>query len=76
VRTGRRGRRTGGRARRRDARRRARDRRLAAALIPLAIEVDALITVGALAALLCRLIAFEAIRFREARTRIRRAVHA
>jgi low temperature requirement protein LtrA len=49
---------------------------VAAALIPLATEVDALITIGVLAVLLCGLIAFEAIRFREARNRIRQAVHA
>ena len=46
---------------------------IAAALIPLAIEVDALVTMGVLAALGAALIAYEAIRFREARQRVRSA---
>jgi len=49
---------------------------IALALIPMAMEVDALITVGLLAALLSALITFEAIHFREARRRVRAAAHA
>jgi low temperature requirement protein LtrA len=41
------------------------------ALIPLALEVDALIAVAAVTAVLIILIAYEAIRFREARERVR-----
>jgi low temperature requirement protein LtrA len=41
------------------------------ALIPLALEVDALISVAAVTAVLIVLIAYEAIRFREARERVR-----
>jgi low temperature requirement protein LtrA len=41
------------------------------ALIPLALEVDALIAVAAVTAVLVILIAYEAIRFREARARVR-----
>jgi low temperature requirement protein LtrA len=41
------------------------------ALIPLALEVDALYAVAAVTALLVALIAYEAIRFREARERVR-----
>ncbi|MET0810846.1 MAG: low temperature requirement protein A, partial [Thermoleophilaceae bacterium] len=41
------------------------------ALIPLALEVDALYAVAAVTAVLVALIAFEAIRFREARERVR-----
>ena len=49
---------------------------IALALIPLAMEVDALITVGMLAALLSALTAYEAIHFRDARQRVRAAAHA
>ncbi len=49
---------------------------IALALIPLAMEVDALITVALLAALLSALIAYEAIHFRDARQRVRAAAHA
>ncbi|MGZ8676307.1 MAG: low temperature requirement protein A, partial [Solirubrobacterales bacterium] len=41
------------------------------ALIPLALEVDALLSVAAVTAVLVALIAYEAIRFREARERVR-----
>jgi low temperature requirement protein LtrA len=41
------------------------------ALIPIATEVDALIAVLLVAAVSCGLIAYEAIRFREARDRVR-----
>lgn len=44
---------------------------LALALLPLAVAVPALVTVGALALLLAALIAYEAIRFAEARERVR-----
>ena len=46
-----------------------------AALIPLATEIDALLTVILVAVLLSGLIAYEAIHFREARARVRQAVH-
>ena len=49
---------------------------LAAAFIPVATEVDALVTLSAMAALACGLIAYEAIRFAEARRRVRASVHA
>ena len=49
---------------------------LAAAFIPVAVEIDAMWTMGAMAALVCALIAYEAIRFRDARRRIRETVHA
>ncbi len=49
---------------------------LALALIPVATSLDAVITVGLLAALLASLIAYEAIHFREARQRVRAAAHA
>jgi low temperature requirement protein LtrA len=49
---------------------------LVAALIPLATKVDALLTISIVAAVLSALIAYEAIRFREARARVRQAVHA
>ena len=48
---------------------------IAAALIPVAVEVDALVTVGLLAALSPSLIAYVAIHFREARRRVRAAAH-
>ncbi|MDQ4048271.1 MAG: low temperature requirement protein A [Actinomycetota bacterium] len=48
---------------------------IAAALIPVAVELDALVTVGLLAALCASLIAYEAIHFREARQRVRAASH-
>ena len=48
---------------------------IAAALIPLAVEVEAVVTVTLLAALLAALIAYEAIHFREARRRVRAAAH-
>ena len=41
------------------------------ALIPLALEVDALAAVAAVTAVLLALVAYEAIRFREARARVR-----
>jgi low temperature requirement protein LtrA len=41
------------------------------ALIPLALEVPALVTLGIVAALLAALIAYEALRFAEARDRVR-----
>ena len=44
---------------------------IAVALIPLALEVDALIALACAAALTSALIAYEAIRFREARDRVR-----
>ena len=49
---------------------------IALALIPLALEVDAVVTVSLLAALCASLIAFEAIHFRDARRRVRAAAHA
>ena len=49
---------------------------VAAALIPVATQIDALATLGLIAALTSGLIAYEAIRFREARSRVRGAVHA
>jgi len=49
---------------------------VALALIPVALEVDALITIGLLAGLLSALIAYEAIHFREARQRVRAAAHS
>jgi hypothetical protein len=41
------------------------------ALIPLALEVDAIVAVAAVTAVLIVLIGYEAIRFREARERVR-----
>ena len=41
------------------------------ALIPLALELDALLALAAVSALLLVLIAYEAVRFREARARVR-----
>lgn len=49
---------------------------IATTLILPATEVDALVTVALLAALTAGLITYEAIRFREARQRIRASVHA
>ena len=49
---------------------------VAAAFIPLATEIDAMWSLMAMTALTCSLIAYEAIRFREARERIRHAVHS
>ncbi|HEV2723883.1 MAG TPA: low temperature requirement protein A [Thermoleophilaceae bacterium] len=46
---------------------------VAAGLIPVAVEVDALLTLGVLAALCASLIAYEAIHFRDARQRVRAA---
>jgi low temperature requirement protein LtrA len=43
------------------------------ALIPVATNADALVAVGAMAVLLSALIAYEALRFREARARVRTA---
>ncbi len=48
---------------------------IALALIPVAMEVDALITVVLLATLLSALIVYEVIHFREARGRVRAAAH-
>ena len=45
---------------------------LAVALLPLAVEIPALVLVGVLAVLLSALIAYEAVRFAEPRARIRR----
>ena len=47
---------------------------VALALIPVGVEVDAVVTVGLLAALCASLIAYEAIHFRDARRRVRAAV--
>ena len=41
------------------------------ALIPLALEVDAVIALAAVTGVLLALVAYEAIRFREARARVR-----
>ena len=49
---------------------------LCLALIPLAASVPALVALGAVAALLCSLIAYEALRFAEARRRIHQAERA
>jgi hypothetical protein len=46
---------------------------VALALIPMVKEVDAVLGLGLIAALLTALIAFEAIHFREARARVRAA---
>lgn len=46
------------------------------AVIPLATEASALLAVSALAAICATLILYEAIRFREARARVRQAAHA
>ena len=48
---------------------------LAALCIPVATEVDALVSLALMAALTAGLIAFEVIRFREARGRLRATVH-
>ena len=48
---------------------------LAALCIPLATEVDALVSLALMAALTAGLIAFEVIRFREARGRLRASLH-
>ncbi len=48
---------------------------LALALIPLALEVDALITLAIVAALTAVLVGYEALRFAEARHRMRAAHH-
>jgi low temperature requirement protein LtrA len=48
---------------------------LLVALIPLAMEVDALAALAAVTAVLAGLIAYEAIRFREARERVRKNPH-
>jgi hypothetical protein len=47
-----------------------------AALVPLAVEVRSLTTVAVLAAVLSALIAYEAIRFAEARDRVRHRLEA
>ena len=49
---------------------------VAAACIPLATRIDALASIGVVAALTAGLIAYEAIRYREARARVRSSVHA
>ena len=46
------------------------------ALIPLATRADALLTLALVAAICAGLIVYEAIRFREARARVRQAAHA
>jgi uncharacterized membrane protein len=43
-------------------------------LIPLAVNADALIALAAVAGLLTALVSYEAIRFREARARVRAAL--
>ena len=48
---------------------------LALLCVPLAIEVEALVTMALMAGLAAGLIAFEVIRFREARARLRASVH-
>jgi low temperature requirement protein LtrA len=48
---------------------------LAVALYPLAVELPALVTTGLVAALLCALIAYEALRFSESRALVRRLAH-
>jgi len=48
---------------------------LALACIPLAVEIDALATMALMAALTAGLIIFEVVRFREARGRLRAAMH-
>jgi hypothetical protein len=48
---------------------------LALALIPLALEVDALITLAIAAALTAGLVAYEAVRWAEARHRMRATPH-
>jgi len=49
---------------------------LAVACIPPAVEVDALTTMTLMAGLTAALIAFEVVRFREARAGLRASVHA
>jgi len=49
---------------------------LAVLCVPLATEVDALVSLSLMAALTAGLITFEVIRFREARARLRASVHA
>jgi hypothetical protein len=46
------------------------------ALLPAAVEIPALATLGAVATLCVGLIAYEAIRFAEARSRVRHATEA
>ena len=46
------------------------------ALIPLAVELDAIVTVALVTVIFCALIAYEAVRFSEARERIRRELAA
>ncbi len=46
------------------------------ALIPLAVELDAIVTVALATVIFCALIAYEAVRFAEARERIRRELAA
>ena len=48
---------------------------LLVALIPLAVELDSVVTVGVLAALLCALIAYETHSYGEARGRVRHQLH-
>jgi low temperature requirement protein LtrA len=49
---------------------------IALALIPLAVEVDALVALSLMTALMVALVAYEALRFRERRAELRSAVHA
>jgi low temperature requirement protein LtrA len=49
---------------------------LCLALVPVATSADALVSLGLLAGLSAALILYEAIRFREARSRVRQAAHA
>jgi low temperature requirement protein LtrA len=48
---------------------------LLVALIPLAVEVDAVVALAGLAAILAALIAYESLRFAEARAGVRRELH-
>ena len=48
---------------------------LSLALIPLAVEVDALVALAIAAAIAAGLVAYEALRFAEARRRMRGAAH-
>jgi len=49
---------------------------VALALIPLAVEVDALVALAMMTALMVALVAYEALRFRERRAELRAAAHA
>jgi len=49
---------------------------MALALIPLAVEVDALVALAMITALMVALVAYEALRFRDRRAELRAAAHA